>query len=40
MNGELAFEPDGGYTIVILSNFDPPSATRVLNFILNRLPTP
>ena len=40
MNGELAFEPDGGYVVVVLSNFDPPAATQVLNFILARLPTP
>jgi CubicO group peptidase (beta-lactamase class C family) len=40
MNGELAFEPDGGYVVVVLSNFDPPAAGRVLNFILERLPAP
>jgi CubicO group peptidase (beta-lactamase class C family) len=40
MNGELAFEPDGGYVVVVLSNFDPPAAGQVLNFILSRLPTP
>jgi hypothetical protein len=40
MNGELAFEPNGGYVVVVLSNFDPPAAGQVLNFILGRLPTP
>jgi D-alanyl-D-alanine carboxypeptidase len=40
MNGELVFEPDGGYVVVVLSNFDPPAAGQVLNFILPRLPTP
>jgi len=40
MNGELVFEPNGGYVVVVLSNFDPPAAGQVLNFILGRLPTP
>ena len=39
MNGELAFEPDGGYVVVVLSNLDPPAATRMAAFILDRLPT-
>jgi CubicO group peptidase (beta-lactamase class C family) len=38
MNGELVFEPNGGYVIVVLSNFDPPAAGSVLNFIVNNLP--
>ncbi|HVE48073.1 MAG TPA: serine hydrolase domain-containing protein [Casimicrobiaceae bacterium] len=38
MNGDLAFEPNGGYLVVVLSNFDPPTATQVLSFILDRLP--
>ncbi|HEY0155337.1 MAG TPA: serine hydrolase domain-containing protein [Longimicrobium sp.] len=38
MNGELAFEPNGGYVVVVLSNFDPPAATQVSAFILSRLP--
>jgi D-alanyl-D-alanine carboxypeptidase len=38
MNGELAFEPNGGYVVVVLSNFDPPAATQVADFILSRLP--
>ena len=40
MSGELVFEPNGGYVVVGLSNFDPPTAGRVLNFIVDRLPTP
>jgi CubicO group peptidase (beta-lactamase class C family) len=38
MNGELAFEPNGGYLVVVLSNFDPPAAGRVATFILANLP--
>lgn len=38
MSGELAFEPNGGYTVVVLSNLDPPAATQASNFILSRLP--
>jgi CubicO group peptidase (beta-lactamase class C family) len=38
MNGELAFEPNGGYVVVVLSNLDPPAAGQVAGFILGRLP--
>ena len=38
MNGSLAFEPDGGYVVVVLSNFDPPAATTMEAFILGALP--
>jgi CubicO group peptidase (beta-lactamase class C family) len=38
MNGDLAFEPNGGYVVVVLSNFDPPAATQVSGFILGSLP--
>jgi CubicO group peptidase (beta-lactamase class C family) len=38
MSGELVFEPNGGYVIVILSNFDPPIAGVLLNFIGMQLP--
>lgn len=38
MNGDLAFEPNGGYVVVVLSNFDPPAATQMSSFILQRLP--
>jgi CubicO group peptidase (beta-lactamase class C family) len=40
MSGVLEFEPNGGYVVVVLSNFDPPAGTQVATFILNRLPTP
>jgi CubicO group peptidase (beta-lactamase class C family) len=40
MNGDLAFEPNGGYVVVVLSNLDPPAAGRVSAYILNRLPSP
>ena len=39
MNGDLAFEPNGGYVVVVLSNLDPPAAGQVAAFILTRLPT-
>ncbi len=38
MNGELTFEPSGEYTVVVLSNLDPPAATRIEAFILGILP--
>ena len=38
MNGALEFEPNGGYVVVVLSNFDSPAATQVAAFILNSLP--
>ncbi len=38
MNGDLAFEPGGGYVVVVLSNFDPPAATQMSAYILSRLP--
>jgi CubicO group peptidase (beta-lactamase class C family) len=38
MNGDLAFEPNGGYVVVVLSNLDPPAAGQVSAFILPRLP--
>ena len=39
MDGELVFEPNGGYVIVVLSNFDAPAASWALTFIADRLPT-
>lgn len=39
MNGELQIYPQSGYVIAVLSNLDPPAATRVSSFIGNRLPT-
>jgi CubicO group peptidase (beta-lactamase class C family) len=38
MNGDLAFEPNGGYVVVVLSNLDPPAAGLISGFILERLP--
>ena len=38
MSGVLELEPSGGYVVVVLSNFDPPAATQVAAFILDRLP--
>ena len=37
MNGELAI-CDSGYTIAVLSNLDPPAASRISDFIKARLP--
>jgi CubicO group peptidase (beta-lactamase class C family) len=39
MNGNLEFEPDSGYIIVVLSNFDPPAAQKIVDFIFDNLPT-
>ena len=38
MNGDLKFSPESGYIVVVLSNFDPPAASRVADFIAARLP--
>jgi D-alanyl-D-alanine carboxypeptidase len=38
MNGELQIFPQSGYVIVVLSNLDPPAASRISDFIVNRLP--
>jgi CubicO group peptidase (beta-lactamase class C family) len=38
MNGELQIYPQSGYVIAVLSNLDPPAASRVSEFIANRLP--
>jgi len=38
MNGELKICPTPGYVVAVLSNLDPPAATRVADFITNRLP--
>ncbi len=39
MNGELNVYPQSGYVVAILSNLDPPAASRVLEFIDGRLPS-
>ena len=38
MSGYLLFEPNGGYMVVVLSNFDPPAVIQAMDFILDRLP--
>lgn len=38
MNGDLKIYPQTGYVIAVLSNLDPPAASRVSDFIANRLP--
>jgi D-alanyl-D-alanine carboxypeptidase len=38
MNGDLQIFPQSGYVIVVLSNLDPPAASRISDFIINRLP--
>jgi D-alanyl-D-alanine carboxypeptidase len=38
MNGELAICPGPGFIIAVLSNLDPPAASRVFDFVVNRLP--
>ena len=38
MNGELKICPAPGYVVAVLANLDPPAATRVADFITNRLP--
>jgi hypothetical protein len=38
MNGELKICSGPGYVIAVLANMDPPVASRVADFITNRLP--
>jgi len=38
MNGELEICPSVGYVVAVLANLDPPAATRLSQFITNRLP--
>jgi D-alanyl-D-alanine carboxypeptidase len=38
MNGELKICPANGYVIAVLANLDPPAATRISDFIAERLP--
>src|SRR5712672_3273331 len=38
MNGDLQIYPQSGYVVAVLSNLDPPAASRVSEFIANRLP--
>lgn len=39
MNGDLRIYPASGYVVAVLSNMDPPAATRVATFIDLRLPS-
>ncbi|MBV9075365.1 MAG: beta-lactamase family protein [Acidobacteria bacterium] len=38
MNTDMEISPQSGYTIIVLSNFDPPAAQRISEFIGSRLP--
>jgi D-alanyl-D-alanine carboxypeptidase len=38
MNGELQICPANGYVVAVLANMDPPAATRISQFVTNRLP--
>jgi hypothetical protein len=38
MNGDLEICPGPGYVVAVLANTDPPAASRVSDFITNRLP--
>jgi hypothetical protein len=38
MNGDVQILPQTGYVVVVLSNLDPPAASRISDFIVNRLP--
>jgi CubicO group peptidase (beta-lactamase class C family) len=37
MNGQLDVYLDGGYTVVVLANLDPPAAQGVANYVRERL---
>jgi len=39
MNGDVKICPGPGYVIVVLANMDPPAASRISDFVTNRLPT-
>jgi CubicO group peptidase (beta-lactamase class C family) len=39
-NGELRIFPELGYIVVALSNFDPPAASRLVEYTVARLPLP
>lgn len=38
MNGDLEICPGPGYVVAVLANLDPPAASRISDFITNRLP--
>jgi D-alanyl-D-alanine carboxypeptidase len=37
-NGDLRIFPESGYVVVALSNLDPPAASRMMEFVVARLP--
>ena len=40
MNGDLEICPAAGYVVAVLANMDPPAATRISTFVVNRFPEP
>lgn len=38
VNGDLKISTASGYTIAMLSNLDPPAATRMAGYVAERLP--
>lgn len=38
MNGWLRIFPKSGYAVAVLSNFDPPAADQLIDYVSNRLP--
>ena len=40
MNGELFIEPRSGTVVAVLANLDPPAASRVADFVVNRVTVP
>jgi CubicO group peptidase (beta-lactamase class C family) len=38
MNGELAILPSSGHVLVVLSNLDPPAASEIADYVVERLP--
>jgi D-alanyl-D-alanine carboxypeptidase len=40
MNADAWFSPRSGYTVIVLSNFDPPAASQLADFVTARLPLP
>ena len=38
MNGDLTICPAAGYVVAVLANMDPPAASRISQFVTNRLP--
>ncbi len=38
MNGDLTICPAAVYAVAVLANMDPPAASRISQFIANRLP--